>query len=120
MWRRAVYRFVVRSVPNPFMESLDCADPNINTPVRNTTITALQALAIFNDTFVLRQSEYLAERLRRARPDVDGQIGLACRLALGRRPKADERRALTDYAQRYGLANACRVILNMNEFIFVD
>jgi hypothetical protein len=120
VWRRAVYRFVVRSVPNPFMESLDCADPNINTPVRNTTITALQALAIFNDTFVLRQSEYLAERLRRARPDVDGQIGLACRLALGRRPKADERRALTDYAQRYGLANACRVILNMNEFIFVD
>src|SRR5262249_1565726 len=34
-WRRTVYRFVVRSVPNPFLESLDCADPNINVPVRN-------------------------------------------------------------------------------------
>jgi hypothetical protein len=119
-WRRAVYRFVVRSVPDPFMESLDCADPNINTPVRNTTITALQALALFNDAFVLRQSEYLADRLRRARPDAGGQIDLACRLALGRQPRADERRMLTEYARQYGLANACRVILNMNEFVFVD
>ena len=38
--RRTVYRFIVRSVPNPFLDCLDCADPNINTPVRSTTITA--------------------------------------------------------------------------------
>ena len=25
--RRSVYRLVVRSVPDPFMETLDCADP---------------------------------------------------------------------------------------------
>ena len=34
--RRTVYRFIVRSVPNPFLECLDGADPNINTPVRNS------------------------------------------------------------------------------------
>ena len=39
--RRSVYRFIVRSVPNPFMEALDCADPNLNTPVRSQTLTAL-------------------------------------------------------------------------------
>ena len=38
--RRTIYRFTVRSVPNPFMEALDCADPNINTPVRSQTLTA--------------------------------------------------------------------------------
>ena len=27
-YRRTVYRFIVRSVPNPFLECLDCADPN--------------------------------------------------------------------------------------------
>ncbi len=52
--RRTVYRFNVRSVPNPFMEALDCADPNLNTPVRSQTLTALQALALWNDLFMVR------------------------------------------------------------------
>ena len=26
--RRSIYRFIVRSVPDPFMETLDCADPS--------------------------------------------------------------------------------------------
>ena len=42
------------------------------------------------------------------------------RLALAREPTADERQALEAYAKQYGLANACRVILNLNEFVFVD
>ena len=32
----------------------------------------------------------------------------------------DELAALEDYAKREGLENACRVILNLNEFSFVD
>ncbi len=54
-YRRTVYRFTVRSVPNPFLDSLDCADPNLHTPVRNTTLTALQALALLNNPFMVRQ-----------------------------------------------------------------
>ena len=45
---------------------------------------------------------------------------VAFRLALGRTPTMDERDALTVYARKHGLANACRVILNLNEFVFVD
>ena len=30
--RRAVYRFIVRSQPQPFMSTLDCADPSNLTP----------------------------------------------------------------------------------------
>ncbi len=63
--RRTIYRFIVRSVPNPFMEALDCADPNLNTPVRSQTLTALQALALWNDLFILRQSQELARRARK-------------------------------------------------------
>src|SRR4029079_9612062 len=55
--RRSIYRFIVRSVPDPFMDALDCPDANISTPTRNLTITALQALATLNDAFVIRQSE---------------------------------------------------------------
>jgi hypothetical protein len=61
--RRSVYRFIVRSVPDPLMEALDCPDAALLAPKRTVTITALQALALLNDPFVLRQSESFARRI---------------------------------------------------------
>lgn len=54
---------LVRSVPDPFFEALDCADPSLLTPKRTETLTALHALAIWNDRFVLRHAEHLAVRV---------------------------------------------------------
>jgi mono/diheme cytochrome c family protein len=119
-WRRTVYRFTVRSVPNPFLECLDGADPNLTTPVRSTTITALQALALLNDPFMIRQAACFADRLRRASADPGGQVEAAYRLALGRPPTAAEREALAGYAERHGLTNACLLLFNANEFVFID
>jgi len=119
-WRRTVYRFTVRSVPNPFLECLDCADPNLNTPVRGTTLTALQALALLNDPFMLKQAELFAERLQRLSSSEAQQLEAAYALALGRGPTAVETQALKTYAQRHGLASACRLLFNLNEFVFVD
>lgn len=118
--RRSVYRFLVRSVPDPFMECLDCADPSILTPKRNTTLTALQSLALLNNPLAVRQSEHLAERAARIAGDLPGQIDAVYRFALCRAPTAAERERFVAYAARFGLANACRVIFNSNEFVFVD
>jgi Protein of unknown function (DUF1553) len=118
--RRTIYRFTVRSVPNPFMEALDCADPNLNTPVRSQTLTALQALALWNDLFMVRQSQEFARRLEESHGDPDAQIVAAYYFALGRQPRALERGALAAFAAKHGLAHACRVIWNTNEFVFVD
>jgi hypothetical protein len=118
-YRRTVYRFIVRSVPNPLLDTLDCADPNINTPVRNTTLTALQALALLNDPFLVRQSEYFAGRVMKA-GEIADQVEMAYRLALGRRPTVEEQSALGQYAAKHGMANACRLLFNLNEFVFVD
>ena len=120
MRRRTVYRFTVRSVPNPFLEALDCADPNLNTPVRSQTLTALQALALWNDLFMVRQSQELARRVEQQESDPARRIDAACLRTLGRLPTAAERDALAAYAARHGLAQACRVLFNTNEFIFVD
>jgi hypothetical protein len=49
--RRSVYRFIFRTLPDPFMESLDCADASQLTPARNTSVTALQALTMLNNRF---------------------------------------------------------------------
>jgi mono/diheme cytochrome c family protein len=119
-WRRTVYRFVVRSVPNPFLETLDCADPNINVPVRNTTVTALQALALLNNPFMVQQAEFFAERVRQMETEPAKQVDAAYLLAYGRTPDADERVAMTGYLERHGLANLCRLLFNANEFMFVD
>ncbi len=119
-FRRSVYRFIVRSVPDPFMECLDAPDPSLLAPKRNATLTALQSLTLLNNRFMLSQSRHFAERLAALAPSVQEQIEWAYRLALARRPDAVELTLLTDYARRHGLANACRLILNSNEFAFVD
>jgi mono/diheme cytochrome c family protein len=110
--RRSVYRFLVRSKPQPFMTVLDCADPSMQVEKRTETLSPLQALALFNNGFMLAMAKHLADRA--------GSVDAAFRMALGRAPTADEKRELEAYAERYGLPNACRVILNLNEFVFVD
>jgi len=111
-YRRSVYRFLVRSKPQPFMTVLDCADPSMQVDKRTETMSPLQALALFNNGLMLTMSKHLAGRSK----NVDD----AFRLALGRAPSAQEREALVSYGKEHGLANACRVILNLNEFVFVD
>ncbi len=118
--RRSVYRFLVRSRQQPFMATLDCADPSMAVDKRNQTITPLQALALLNDRLSLVMAKHFAARVERMGDTPEARVTAAFRLALARPPSADERRKLADYAERYGLANACRVILNLNEFVFVD
>jgi hypothetical protein len=118
--RRTIYRFIVRSVPNPFLDCLDGADPNVNTPMRSSTITALQALALLNDAFMVKQSQAFALRLAALGDDLACQIEAAFVHALGRPPRGGERDALTTYARKHGLANACRLLFNTNEFLFID
>jgi hypothetical protein len=47
-------------------------------------------------------------------------VEAAYRLAFGRAPTRAERAAVAAYARRHGLANACRLLFNANEFVFVD
>jgi hypothetical protein len=83
-------------------------------------MTALQALAMLNNQFMVRQSEHLAERLIKMHKEPERQIAAAYELTLGRAPRRDEASELTTYAQKHGLANACRILFNSNEFMFVN
>jgi hypothetical protein len=118
--RRSIYRHLVRSVTDPFMDCLDSADPSQLVARRNTTLTALQALATLNNPFVLKQCEHFAARLEKLSSGVPAQIDSAYRLALSRSPTREERERLTAYARKHGLPNACRVLFNSTEFMFVD
>jgi hypothetical protein len=106
-------------MPDPFMDAMDCADASQLTAKRNVSVTPLQALAMLNNRFVVRYAEHLAEHVAPA-ANMPAQIEHIYQLALSRRPTADESSVLTEYAMKFGMPNACRVILNSNEFLFVD
>ncbi len=119
-WRRSIYRFIVRSQTQPWMTSLDCADPSIRVDRRNESLSALQALALLNNGFMLTQAQHFATRLQREASDLPAQIDRASELAFGHKPSAADRTKLVAFAEANGLPNLCRVLLNLNEFAFVD
>ncbi len=115
---RSVYRFIFRTLPDPFMDTLDCPDASQFTAARASSITVLQALALLNDRFMVRMSEHFAKRVEAA-GSLEAQVRQAYHLALGRAPTQRECMRLAGYAGRHGMANACRLLLNCNEFLFV-
>jgi hypothetical protein len=118
--RRSVYRFLFRTLPDPFMDALDCPAGDQLTPTRNASVTVQQALALWNNAFVAHFAERFAERVQSAAVTRQEQIRLVCELALGRPPTAEEENDLKAYHDKHGMANLCRLVLNSNEFMFVN
>jgi len=109
-YRRGVYRYVCRTMPDPFMNAMDCPDASQRAPVRNTSITALQAAAMLNDPFLVRQCEHISQRLAKMESDRSDQIEVAYQLLYGRSPEVAELAAVLNYATQFGMANACRML----------
>ena len=118
--RRSVYRFLFRTLPDPFMDALDCPAGDQLTPVRNASVTVQQALALWNNAFVAHYAERFAARVESQARTPSEQVRQVCELALNREPSQDELADFTGFAAKYGLANLCRLILNSNEFMFVN
>ncbi len=119
-WRRSIYRFIVRSQPQPFMNVLDCADPSMRVDKRNESISSLQALALMNNGLMVTLAKHFAERVSSEASGLEARVRRAFELALIRTPRQEELTPLLSYAEHNGLENTCRVLLNLNEFSFVD
>lgn len=118
--RRAIYRFLFRTVPDPLMDALDCPDGSTATPVRGNSSTAQQAFALLNDPFLIRQCQHIADRLHTSLATSDSQAVGAFQQILLRPPTDQERDRFSGYIRQHGLANACQLLLNSNEFLFLD
>ena len=120
-WRRSIYRFIVRSQTQPFLTVLNCADPSMRVERRNESDSSQQALALLNNRFMLVQSKQFSARVQQeAGSTMDAQAEHAYQLATGSRLTQSNRSQLVQFLQEHGLENLCRVLLNTNEFIFVD
>jgi len=117
--RRTIYRFSPRGAKRTMLDTFDCPDPSTKTPVRESTITPVQALSLLNNEFVLRMAEEFAGRLAREQEQVADQVERAYQLAYGRSPQEDEMDAAAEFIKTEGLVPFCRAILNSNEFLFV-
>ena len=121
LWRRSIYRYIVRTTPNGFLTTLDCPDPANLTPKRQATTTPLQSLALYNNDFMLRQARYFSTRLQqRAANKASAQIAYAFELAFARRPSPEEAHLAMELVKTEGLFALCRSLLNSNEFVYVD
>lgn len=117
--RRSIYRFVWRGIPDPLMAALDFPDLGLLTPARSASISPLQALALYNNHFVLFHSAAMAEHVSRVTMDEDQQVIAVIQNLYQRDPAESELSLYRGHLQRHGLASLCRVLLNSNEFLFI-
>ena len=118
--RRSIYRFIVRSQQQPFMTTLDCADPSMQVGRRSESVSPLQALAMLNNSLVLTMSKHFAVKLENSSGDLAAQVRRGWHEAIGRPLPAKDGDTLIHYAKEHGLANYCRLLFNLNSFTFVD
>jgi mono/diheme cytochrome c family protein len=118
--RRSIYRVVWRGIPDPFMEAMDFPDLGLLAPKRGFSVSALQSLTLFNNQFMLQASEWFAQRVQKERNELDDQIARAVELAWLRAATEDELNEFTTFTRQHGLPAFCRLLLNSNEFLFVE
>jgi hypothetical protein len=120
LWRRSIYRFIVRTTPHQFMTTLDCPDPANLTPARMQTTTALQALTLSNNDFMLHQARHFGTRLENEASDMPSRIHRAFELCFQRPPTAEELSAAQKLVTEQNLFALCRMLINANEFVYLD
>ncbi|HUQ90256.1 MAG TPA: DUF1553 domain-containing protein [Bryobacteraceae bacterium] len=114
--RRSVYIFHRRSLPLPMMASFDAPVFSESCERRSVTTTPLQALNMMNGYLVQEESVYLAKRVTAS--DRAQQIKQVFNHVLQRSPSKEELERFRDFPD--SLDAICRVLLNANEFLYLD
>jgi hypothetical protein len=144
-WRRSIYSYWKRGMKYPMFEVHDQPDVNVTCEKRNTSTVPTQALTLLNNEFVLMQARHLADRvLAEAGADAEAQVKVMYRIALSREPnqrELDGNLAFLKKQHEYQLAKAsgsgsgagstesadlgaltdlAHVMLNANEFVYIN
>jgi len=129
--RRSIYIKIKRSLKPPEIESFDFADTDAPCPVRFTTTVPTQALNMLNSRFLNDQAATMAANLReQAGANPADQIRLGLQTAFSRQAQQDEidhcLALLDELKGEHGLSEEkalerfCLLVLNLNEFIYLD
>jgi hypothetical protein len=118
---RSLFLVQKKTVRVPFMETFDLPENSVSCPRRNESIVAPQALSLLNGPMAVQAARDLAKRVEReAGAEAERQVERVFALTLQRSPDKSERRACLELLRTRNLAELCRAMLNVNEFVYVD
>ena len=129
--RRSVYIFVKRSLHEPFLSAFDWADTDNTCDVRFVTTVPTQTLTLLNSKFLNDSAENLAKHVAELAPnDSAGQIRHALQKAIHRKPTdfevqdgldlLNELEEKTKATKNDAMQRFCLLVLNLNEFLYLD
>ena len=132
--RRTIYGFIDRQNLPGMFRSFDFASPDTHSPQRFTTTVPQQALFMMNSPFAIQQAKALAARPEVSEePEPSKRVENLYRLLYGRAPAPDELWAAAEFIrgeEAHASPGApstlspwekyCQVLLESNEFVFVD
>jgi len=135
--RRSIYIHAKRNLPYPLLRVFDQPDMHESCGRRSQTTVAPQALVLLNSQLVLDLAGDVLHRIQDTTrsDDVPARVRGSWRMVLGREPRSDELAEglefLADQASRSNakdpatrnndaLLDLCHVLINTNEFLYVD
>jgi len=119
-FRRMIYAHKIRMESVPVFGAFDCPDAGQSMPKRSQSTTAIQALNLLNNPFVIEQAERFANRIQTEVGDnPNKQIERIFLLTFGRQVTKTEQAAILPVIKKQGLESLCRVIFNSSEFLYL-
>ncbi|MFP6857108.1 MAG: DUF1549 and DUF1553 domain-containing protein, partial [Roseibacillus sp.] len=123
---RSVFVKSIRNVQDEVLKSFDGPDMFSSCSKRYVSTTALQSLLLMNGKWANSRAQALGKRLQ-VEPGRAAQVRRAYTILFARLPHAGELAAALEFLREQreggsdtGLTNLCHVLLNTNEFAYVD
>ncbi|MEX2560679.1 MAG: DUF1553 domain-containing protein, partial [Pirellulales bacterium] len=138
-WRRSVYILARRAYHLTLLDVFDQPLVATNCTARTPSAVVTQSLAMLNDAFLFEQADFFAARVAATAGTADAasRIDSAFRLALSRPPRPQELTWSMELVERQAsrfisagseprqaehkaLAALCHMLLNTNEFLYIE
>ncbi|QDU25566.1 Planctomycete cytochrome C [Anatilimnocola aggregata] len=126
--RRSVYVKVRRNSRDPLLDVFDVADGLSTMPTRNVTTTPIQALLMINGSFMIAKAKAASTFVKnQGKTTSEEQVTNLYLQMLGRKPTDSEHAAALSFLRSPSedksertLSDLAHVLLNSNEFVYVD
>jgi len=129
--RRSLYLAPLRDAMPGFMTMFDAPTANESCSRRFVSTVALQPLLLLNNPTMVERARALADRVfEAAGTEKRAQVEATFQIALGRPPEKVERREAEAFLEKSDeepadapsirLVQLCHVVLNLNEFVYIE
>ncbi len=128
--RRSIYIHIKRSLVPPELSVFDYPETDVTCEARFLTTQAAQALNMLNGSFIQKHATQLAEQIKRNAQSLEERVELAIETVFKRPAASSELERMVNrikvLQQKFSLTEDealreyCLVLLNSNEFVYLD